>query len=655
LNKSESKSFLLLQLLALLALIYGSCFYRLADNSVSHFDEYITIRAIQGIEETGNWLLPTVKGEPYLKKPPLKMWLSLIPIRLLGQSNFSFRLIDALAGAGTVLLVFFFSRCLFNLWGVGLLSSVALLGSKTYILEHGVRNAVHDSLLTFLCTAAIFCGWKYLQTISGHENHKKGRPLLYLSALLIALSILTKNVAGLFPILILTSFAICNKKLWPRLKADRSALLIALAIACSLPALYLSYHLAFSENAFSIIFRHEVVRRFEEGFHNSNNALYYLLSITKHNLYVPPLLLALGLCFSFYQSFIKRHSSHLFVIFWFLLPLILLSILPSRLHWYLAPAIPAMAIIVGALTAAFFQKLDQCSPSFANSRGSRTLLLLFGILATGSTLLLSKNYLDIITKISNESLSLPADRFVSELLNNKEDHTKVIVDKVVQSNTDQLYFSMLGNRLIRANSPGILDSLLESNPNAIVVTEIANALSLLEKQDAFSYGFLQAEPDRPKHLAVVSFKESINSFPLKPIKQNFYFAKDDVRKLIGFTTKRTLKQRLVQDTIGQLVAFTIPGDSFLRTFGAELSISSTLALDTSNTAIEISVNNQLLGSFKPLQNEFHSNKFLLQPNIILPGENIVSLRASNSEQKAEDRFLTLDRVSLELTNNSKTE
>jgi len=47
-------------------------------------DEAYTFGLIFHIRETGDWLVPTLAGEPFVEKPPLYFWTRSSPIRSAG-------------------------------------------------------------------------------------------------------------------------------------------------------------------------------------------------------------------------------------------------------------------------------------------------------------------------------------------------------------------------------------------------------------------------------------------------------------------------------------------------------------------------------------------------------------------------------------------
>lgn len=658
-NSPESRSFLLLQLIIVAGLIFYACFWRLGEKSVTHYDEYVTMRAIQGIVDTGEWWRPSVDGETYLRKPPFKMWLTLIPLHFFGQSNFSFRFIDALAGAGTVLLVFFFSRSLLGLWGVGLLSALALLGCKAFVLEHCVRNAVHDSLLTFLSTAALVCGWKYFQGLLGAAPPVKSRRWLYLCAASVSCAVLTKSIAGFFPIVILGTFAVIDKELLACLRRELSAIAIVFLIALAFPGLYFVYHFVFTDGAWGIMIKHEVVRRIRSGFHHRNSPFFYVRGLLVKNKFVPSLLFIAGMLWSAFQWFVRRNRSHLLVLNWAVLPILLFSFIPSRLFWYLAPSFPGMAILVGALCAKFFDLLESCT---REHRRSGIVRAVCGVLSIACVVdgvsLLAENYALVVLNISHRSDTLPIDQFVNELfdLQSRQNAVRggpVIIDRVHLSYADDVYFGMLGKNAIHVRASDSLEQLIEAHPTALVVTGVQKAGELLRAEKFSGYGFFRAEAARPQSLAILSKSTEVQPYPVTSLTQVYHFGTDDVETLYGFAAARSEKKRLVRDVIGKEAAFLLPGNRFLRDLGAELIINAKLSSSAATPAlIEVVVNQKVIGEFSPESQSFKYFPFTVGDNILLPGRNIVVVRTKNSAQGVNDNLLMLEKVRLTLNTNS---
>ncbi len=117
--------------------------------------------------QQGEWVVPTLQGQPYLDKPPLFYWLVMGSYRLFGESGESARLIPALCVHLTLLTVWFFARR----W-VGDLA--AFLGSLLLCIAPGFltmgRLLLLDGLLTFLVILALFSAYEALRGETLHRG-----------------------------------------------------------------------------------------------------------------------------------------------------------------------------------------------------------------------------------------------------------------------------------------------------------------------------------------------------------------------------------------------------------------------------------------------------------------------------------------------------
>ncbi len=136
----------------------------------------------------GEWVVPTLEGEPYLDKPPLLYWLTRISYALFGVSEAAARLVPALAVHGAILIVYLIGRRSLGersaFWGALLLSvAPGFIGMG--------RLLILDGLLTFFVTLSIFAAF---EAIRG-KRLRLGWWLL--AALACGLGILTKGPIAL--------------------------------------------------------------------------------------------------------------------------------------------------------------------------------------------------------------------------------------------------------------------------------------------------------------------------------------------------------------------------------------------------------------------------------------------------------------------------
>jgi dolichol-phosphate mannosyltransferase len=138
--------------------------------------------------QEGNWIVPTLYGEPYLDKPPLLYWLVMASYSLFGVSDQSARLVPGLAGVLTVLTTY--------LWGrrvagerAGLCGALVLCLSPGFIYRE--RMLTFDSVLCLWVVAALAAA----HTALASPRLRKGWWLA--SAAICGLGLLTKGPVAL--------------------------------------------------------------------------------------------------------------------------------------------------------------------------------------------------------------------------------------------------------------------------------------------------------------------------------------------------------------------------------------------------------------------------------------------------------------------------
>ena len=86
-------------ILGCIALLYAGVSF-----SPAIFDdnEGLYAGAVREMRQSGDWLVPTSNGFPRVQKPPLVYWAMLVSTAVLGMSEFTLRLPNALASAGWI-------------------------------------------------------------------------------------------------------------------------------------------------------------------------------------------------------------------------------------------------------------------------------------------------------------------------------------------------------------------------------------------------------------------------------------------------------------------------------------------------------------------------------------------------------------------------
>ena len=167
--------------------------YRVGEVSLHDWDEGIYATIAAEMAERGDWLHMTLMGQPWLEKPLLPFWLNAISFKLFGFTEFAVRFFPALAGIGSVLLLYGIGRRLFS-WYVGFWAALLFALSPIFLDYHMARSGNHDVLFLVWFLAALYAFVRSWQ--SGFEWW------LVMAGVAAGFAIFTRGALGIFAIII---------------------------------------------------------------------------------------------------------------------------------------------------------------------------------------------------------------------------------------------------------------------------------------------------------------------------------------------------------------------------------------------------------------------------------------------------------------------
>lgn len=177
------------QLFFILVLAWLLFFFGLGDLGLTDRDEGSNAEAAREMVESGEWITPTLNGEPRFAKPVFLYWLIGGTYRLFGVSEFTARLPSALFGLGLLLLqAWFLGRARPQALTLGFISALMLV-LNVEIVSIG-RLVLTDSVLIFFTTLALYGFWL------GFHGTGPTRHYLWLFYIGMALGTLTKGPIG---------------------------------------------------------------------------------------------------------------------------------------------------------------------------------------------------------------------------------------------------------------------------------------------------------------------------------------------------------------------------------------------------------------------------------------------------------------------------
>jgi 4-amino-4-deoxy-L-arabinose transferase-like glycosyltransferase len=316
-------------------------FVKLGGNGLANYDDCFYAQKAKEIVNTGDWMTMHYNHKPAFENPPFYMWLVVLSYKAFGISEYAAKFPSALMGVATILLIYFFTKKMFGAWSA-FASSFIL--STTYVFIRYARHAMIDVTLTFFFCLAMVALYYSL------HNHRK---YFILWGFAIAACILAKSILGFFPMVVSVGFLLLTKR-WKVLFDPYFVVgsAIALLVGCQWYAHEISL---FGKEFINVHFGWLIIQRgFSQGEESWYGHLSYFRDLVTY--YWPWLPLLIVGYLKFVNSARAKNENAILLLAWFTLPIVTLSVMSSRVLWYIMPVFPAAAIIGGATLHQFFDE-----------------------------------------------------------------------------------------------------------------------------------------------------------------------------------------------------------------------------------------------------------------------------------------------------------
>ncbi|MFM8552645.1 MAG: ArnT family glycosyltransferase [Nitrospiraceae bacterium] len=367
------------ELLFFILVLTGLLFFLgLGNLGLTDRDEGSNAEAAREMVDSGDWITPTLNGEPRFAKPAFLYWLIGGAYRLFGISEFTARLPSALFGLALILLQYWFlARTRPNAATLGFLGALMLL-LNVEIVAIG-RLVLTDSVLIFFTTLALYGFWLGLHGAGWHRHY------FWLFYVGMALGTLTKGPIGFaVPLLAVVPYLTLTHR-W-RQFGERGFPLAGFLIFVALALPWYATMLAIHGSRYTASAQADTVGRFFTVIGGHGGTLFF---------YVPVLLFG----FFPWSGFLPVALYHglrdwrgywadrrpekeegareleLFASLWIVATFLFFSASATRLPHYIGPLFPAAAL----LTAIYWHRyLDD--PAAPGLRASLRLLVVTGSL-----------------------------------------------------------------------------------------------------------------------------------------------------------------------------------------------------------------------------------------------------------------------------------
>lgn len=291
------------------------------------------------IYRTGNWLYPTLQGEPFMLKPPLMQWLIALCYQLGGVQEFTTRFPGAVLTALGVPLLYLLGRLAFNQSLPALFAALVYL-TMLPVVRHG-RLAMLDGMTITFFILLLFC------LLKARDDKKYALGVGFCLGLITLtkglLVLVLGGIAGLFLLTNRQVVLLKNPYLWV-------GILLGNAPAI---AWYVAQWQHYENTFLQVHFQDQSFNRLGQAVEGHNGPpWYYLIELLKYGF--PWLLFLPG---GFYIAWKKRHTTWgSLILVSTIVYFLTISLMGTKLPWYVMPVYPFLALAIGAKFSEIWQQ-----------------------------------------------------------------------------------------------------------------------------------------------------------------------------------------------------------------------------------------------------------------------------------------------------------
>lgn len=322
---------------------------------------------------SGNWVVPHLMGLRYFEKPIAGYWFNSISQLLFGDNPFSVRFAQAFFTGLSALLIYWFAM---RLWRERRRAVAAVLIYLSSLLVLGVgTDAVLDSIFTFWMNLAMVTFY-----LAYSAETVRGRVWSYVAlGAACGMGFLTKGFIALaVPVVVAVPFMLHQRRFMELVKYGPIAIVVATLI--SLPwSLRIN---TLDPDFWRYFFWVQHIKRFAGNHAQHAQPFWY---------YLPMLIIGILPWTGLVPTALRRgwratgwRRDYLYLLGWFVLPILFFSISKGKLPTYILPSFAALAMLI-AWGVVERLKDDDKAPSF---RINGVINLLFGLGACAALLLL---------------------------------------------------------------------------------------------------------------------------------------------------------------------------------------------------------------------------------------------------------------------------
>jgi 4-amino-4-deoxy-L-arabinose transferase-like glycosyltransferase len=300
---------------------------------------------------SGDWVIPHLNGIAYVEKPPLQYWATAVALRVFGHGEFAARVYTALCALATLAVVWLAAQ---RLWSsAAAWRAAAVLSSMLLFVVLG-QLVTLDTSLTFYMTLSL-AAFLLAQQAPGTPGSRAPQRWMLIAWVATALGVLTKGpVAAAIPAAVLVLYTLVARDFspWRRLAVARG---LAVFLIIAVPWHWLAARRL--PDFLQFFFVHEQVSRYLTPSADREEAWWFFAAVFVVGS-MPWTLSALRVVSFGWRRRAPRgqFDPALFVWLWIVFVCVFFSLSDSKLIPYILPAMPALALLIGASPAAALRR-----------------------------------------------------------------------------------------------------------------------------------------------------------------------------------------------------------------------------------------------------------------------------------------------------------
>lgn len=316
---------------------------------------------------SGDWLVPTLNGDPFFHKPPLFYWITAASMDLLGAGVWSARLASILAATAATAGLFAFVRR----WAGRRLARSSAIVLATMPLFYGGAQYANLDMLVAACIAGtiLLVAHASLALEAGCPH----RTALCLAFVVAAAGVLAKGLIGaVLPALVLLGWGLASGRTQRlvRLLLWAPGWLVFLAIAAPW---FIAMQWRFPGFAHYFFIVQHLQRFVSIGFNNPQPVWFYPVVLFATTLPWSPWALMIGTARYWHRN--ENADLRALMLVWLAVVTVFFSVPDSKLVGYILPALPPLAFVLADALGCLSAKRAARWPAGAWPRPQRALFI----------------------------------------------------------------------------------------------------------------------------------------------------------------------------------------------------------------------------------------------------------------------------------------